>query len=126
VRTDVLVTGVLPVVRAEPVPAFPPARASAEHAFAYVIAMLERLADVLADPAAAPHEGSEFESVVCGVIAYLRATGTSNDEVAARLTQLLLNAVPQDRSAEETAARVAAVVAWCARADAGPGEPRLA
>jgi hypothetical protein len=108
------------VVRSERVPAPQPARASAEHAFAHVIGLLERLADVLADPAADPREGSEFEAVVCSVIAYLRATGASNAEVSARLTHLVQGAAAgSGRPPHETAARVAAVVAWCERANEG-------
>ena len=93
--------------------------AAAESVLSDLFALLERLADVLSDSNGSETAvaNPEFETVICGLIAHLRARGATGTEVAARLTQLVERASGQDRSADETAARVASVVAWCRRAE---------
>jgi hypothetical protein len=104
------------------------AASNAERALAHVFALLERLADVLAAPADADGGATafEFESAVCGCIAHLRATGARRDQVAARLVRLVQAASAHHRPQHETATRVAAVVAWCERADHAPDGARPA
>jgi len=102
-----------PVTSSEPLPAA--AGSGAELSFASVLALMERLADVLdAPPSATDHASAELEAVVCGFIARLRASGASPDDIAARLTRMVHGA-SGDPSCDRTAAQVAAVTAWCER-----------
>jgi hypothetical protein len=91
-----------------------PASAADRRALAHVFALLEQLADVLAAPQL---DMSQFEAVVRGCIAHLRAAGVPEREIAGRLTRLVHAASAPARSASETTARVASVVDWCERAE---------
>ena len=109
--------GAMPVPAIDCSTAVRPPDADAERAFACVVALLERLAEVLAAPVdpLASDAVAEFEAVLCDCIAHLRARGATRDEITSRLTSVVHGVSAGYLSERDTAARVAAVIAWCER-----------